>query len=74
MTHQEQSRVLRTVIMSLQSGLLAILEFLDILADQSTDPDKDRRHIEAIRASIQQLDELPPCSEETGESESETSE
>ncbi len=66
MTNQEQSRALRAAILSLQSGLLAILEFLEILADQSTDPSKFKRHIKAIRESIQQLDELPPLASDKG--------
>lgn len=64
MTQQEQSRALRAAIMSLQSGLLSVLEFLEILADQSTDPEKFKRHIEAIRTSLQQLAELPPIAPE----------
>lgn len=64
MTNQEQSRALRAAILSLQSGLLTILEFLEILADQSTDPNKYKRHITAIRESIQQLEELPPLTSE----------
>jgi len=60
MTDLEQNRALRKSILSLQTGLLAILDFLDILAAQSTDPGQFRRQIQAIRDSIQLLDELPP--------------
>jgi hypothetical protein len=64
MTNREQNRALRAAILSLQSGMLTILEFLDILAAQSTDPKRFRQHIQAIRASIQLLDDLPPLSTE----------
>lgn len=74
MTNQEQNRALRAAIMSLQSGLFTILEFLEILADQSTDPAKFKRHIEAIRASIQQLNELPPLTSDPEQKDNEPSE
>jgi len=61
MTDLEQNRALRKSILSLQTGLLTILEFLEILAAQSTDPIQFKRQIQAIRDSIQLLDELPPA-------------
>ena len=72
MNNPDQSRALRAAILSLQSGLLAILEFLEILAEQSTDPDKFRRHIQEIRASIQHLEELPPLSQNSRDDQEET--
>jgi hypothetical protein len=74
MTNSEQNRALRAAIMSLQSGLLTILAFLEILADQSSNPEQFKRHIQAIRASIQILDELPPLLNETTEEEDRASE
>lgn len=68
MTNDEQSRALRAAIQSLQSGLVTILEFLNILAEQSSDPEQFRQQIEAIKTSIQLVDKLPPPSEEASES------
>jgi hypothetical protein len=73
MTNSEQSRALRAAIMSLQSGLLVTLEFLEILANQSTDPSAFRSQIQAIRESIQLLDQLPPPEEAAAEEPDEAS-
>lgn len=67
MTNDEQSRALRTAIKSLQSGLLTILEFLNILAAQSSDPEQFKQQIEAIKTSLQLVDNLPPPSEDASE-------
>ncbi|NJN29792.1 MAG: hypothetical protein HC824_04575 [Synechococcales cyanobacterium RM1_1_8] len=66
MSSSDQTRVLRATIVSLQTGLLNVLEFLEILAEQSSNPELFKRQIDAIRVSLQLIDELPSL-EEAGE-------
>lgn len=67
MSDSEQSRMLRAAIVSLQGGLLATLEFLEILASRSTNPSQFVRQIQSIRESIQLLDQLSAMEEEADE-------
>ena len=71
MTEADQTRMLRAAIASLQGGLLSILEFLELLAEQSSDPEKFKSYVQSIRESLNKLDDLSTMTQSTEEDQAE---